>query len=286
MKKTKLFIALGFALLLALPMNLFAQEEEKDMRPVRDPFMGALLGDQQTIISPRDKGLELIIHHRFGTMEKGLSDLYGIYAPSNIRLGLNFGVTEKLSVGFGTEKNGKFQEFEAKYAILQQTRGGSIPVSLSYFVNMAIDARNAEAFGEDYAFTNRFSYFHQLIIARKFTDRLSVQLAPSFAHFNAVDSVWHNDYMGISAGAKFRAFGDFSIIANYEQAFSYKSTLYYMNSPKPNLLLGFEVATPTHCFQLFAANYNNITPQANLAFNQNDFLAGEILVGMNVLVRF
>ncbi len=286
MKAMKKLFVIAMTCLLAMPAGLFAQEEEKDMRPVRDPFMGTLLGDQQTIISPRDKGLELMIHHRFGTMQNGLKDLYGIYAPSNIRLGLSFGVTEKLMVGIGTEKNGKYQEFEAKYNILKQTRGGTIPVGLSYYVNMAIDSRNAEAFGENYAFTNRFTYFHQLIIARKFGDRLSVQLNPSYAHFNAVDSLYHNDYWGIGAGAKFRAFGDFSIIANYEQGFSIKATRYFQEAPKPNLLLGFEVATPTHCFQLFAANYNKITPQANLAFNQNNFLKGEILVGMNVQVRF
>jgi hypothetical protein len=52
------------------------------------------------------------------------------------------------------------------------------------------------------------------------------------------------------------------------------------------LALGFEVGTPTHCFQLFAANYDKITPQKNLANNLNDFTKGEILIGMNVIVRF
>jgi hypothetical protein len=54
--------------------------------------------------------------------------LYGIYAPSNIRLGFNYGITSKLTVGFGTEKNNKMQEFLLKYAILSQNRGGTIPV--------------------------------------------------------------------------------------------------------------------------------------------------------------
>ena len=286
MRKYKIVLVAACAALMLLPANLLAQEEEKDMRPVRETFNGTLLGDQQTGTSPRDKGLELIIHHRFGTMENGLTDLYGIYAPSNIRLGLSFGVTEKLMVGFGTEKNNKLQEFYAMYNILQQTRGGSIPVGISYYVNMAIDARNEEVFGENYAFTNRLSYFHQIIIDRKFGDRLSVQLAPSFAHFNAVDSVWHNDYIGVSAGARYKVFGDFSIIANYEQAFTYKAVELYQNDTKPNLALGFEVGTPTHCFQLFAANYDKITPQKNLANNLNDFTKGEILIGMNVIVRF
>jgi len=286
MKKITFLLSIVLAVLLVLPINLKAQDDEPDNRPVREPFSGSLLADQQTIMSPYKGGLELIIHHRFGTMQNGLKDLYGIYAPSNIRLGLNYGITEKLMVGFGMEKNNKLQEFQAKYAILQQTRSGSMPVSLSYYVNMAIDARNEEVFGVNYSFTNRFSFFHQLIVARKFNDRLSVQVAPSYAHFNAVDSIWHNDYFGISAGARFKVFGEFSIIAEYDQSFSYKTQLNYQEAPKPNLVFGFEVGTSTHTFQMFAANFNKITPQKNLAANLNDFTKGEILIGMNVIVRF
>ena len=162
-----------------------------------------------------------------------------------------------------------------------------MPVALAYYANVALDARNDEAFGENYAFTNRFSYFHQLIIARKFNDRLSVQLAPSYAHFNAVDTkLWDHDYLGVSAGARFKAFGEFSVIAEYDQAFSIKGGSEAENTPKPNLLLGFEIGTPTHTFQLFAANYDKITPQKNLANNLNEFAEGEVLIGMNVLVRF
>ncbi len=287
MKKITILLTIVLAGLVLLPMNLKAQDEEPDNRPVREPFSGTLLADQQTIMSPYKGGLELVIHHRFGTMQNGLKDLVGIYAPSNIRLGLNYGITDKLMIGWGTEKNNKLQELEVKYSIFQQTRSGSMPVALSYYANVAIDARNDEAFGENYAFTNRFSYFHELIVARKFNDRLSAQITPSFSHFNAVDQkLWHNDYLGIGAGLRFKAFGEFSIIAEYDQAFSYKETTETMNKPKPNVLLGFEIGTPTHTFQLFAANYDKINPQKNLSANMNDFMEGEILIGMNVLVRF
>jgi len=286
MRKLYILLAAALTIIMVMPSNLFAQEEEKDMRPVRESFNGSLLLDQQTIVGPREKGLELIIHHRFGTMQNGLSDLYGIYAPSNIRLGLDYGVTEKLMVGFGTEKNNKLQEFHAKYSILQQTRGGSIPVSVSYYVNMAIDVRSDEVFGKNYAFTNRFSYFHQIIIARKFNERLSVQISPEYSHFNAVDSVWQNDHLGVGVAGRYILFGNFAVIAEYDQPFPLSMVRYYQNFPKANLALGIEIGTGTHCFQLFAANFDKITPQKNLANNLNDFTKGEILVGMNVIVKF
>lgn len=286
MKKLKFLFAIALTIILVMPANLFAQKEEKDMRPVRETFSGSMLMDQQTVIGAREKGLEFVIIHRFGTMQNGLKDLYGIYAPSNIRLNLNYGITKKLMVGWGTEKNNKLQEFYAKYAILQQTRGGSIPVSVSYFVNMAIDARNAEVFGENYAFTNRFSYFHQIIIARKFSDRLSVQISPQYSHFNAVDSVWQNDHFGVGVAGRFKLFGEFSIVAEFDHAFPLSTVRYYQESPKPNMGLGIEIGSGTHCFQIFVANFDKITPQKNLAYNLNDFAEGEFLVGMNVIVKF
>lgn len=285
MKKIISITMILLAVVMLMPTNLLAQEEEKDMRTVRETFNGVLMLDQQSVMSPRDKGLELLIHHRFGKI-KEIKDVYGLYAPSNIRLGLLFGVTKKLMIGWGYEKNNKLMEFQVKYAILQQTRGGTIPVSVSYYVNMASDLRNEEAFGVNYAMTNRMSYFHQVIVARKFSDRFSAQVAPTFAHFNAVDSVWHNDYFGFSAAARFKAFGEFSIIAEYDQAFTYKTVRSFQNSPKPNLAFGFEIGTSTHFFQMFIATYDKITPQKNFANNLNDFTKGEFLISMNVNVRF
>lgn len=288
MKNLKKSLLLVFAILLVLPVSIIAQEEvkKKKPRPVAETFNSSLMLDRQTVNGPREKGLELIIHHRFGTMQNGLTDIFGIYAPSNIRLGLDYGITEKLSVGVGTEKNNKLQEFHAKYAILTQTRKNEIPVSVSYYVNMALDARPAEVFGENYAFTNRLSYFHQLIIARKFSEKLSVLITPEYSHFNAVDSIYQNDVFGLGAAVKYNAFGNFNIIMEYDQPMPLSMVRYYQTFPKPNMALGFEIATGTHCFQLFAANYDKITPQKNLAYNFNETSKGEILVGMNVLVRF
>jgi len=291
MKRKNILAMVAFMMLAGTFVSVQAQDKP-EARPVYDIFNGSLLIDQQTIASPWKGGLEFHIHHRFGTMQNGTKDLFGVYAPSNIRLGLNYGITDKLMIGFGSEKNNKLQEFVLKYSIFQQKTSG-MPISLSYFTTMAVDMRNThgdtdaqDVFGVNYKFTNRLSYFHQLIIARKFGERVSVQLAPSFTHFNAVDSIWRNDYLGISANARVKLFGDFSVIAEYSQANSIKSRLNYMSKPEPNVALGFEIGTPTHCFHLFVATYDEITPQKNLANNTNKIGEGEVLVGMNVIVRF
>lgn len=289
MKKNNLIIALAVLLVagFCLPYNVTAQEEKERSGPVWETFTSGLLGEQQTIEVPYEDGLEFIIHHRFGQI-KNLKDVFGLYAPSNIRLGFDYGFTEKMMAGFGYEKNNKLFEVHGKYKILQQTEENEMPVSVGYYVNVAADLRDAEVFGENYGVMNRLSYFHQLIIARKFGDKLGVQFSPSYSHFNAVDSIYQHDHLGLSLGARYNFYNSMSIILNYTQPMPITMLRYYQtdNFPKANLGIGLEIATGTHCFQIFAGNYDKITPQKNLAYNSNGILEGEFRVGMNVLVRF
>jgi hypothetical protein len=291
---------LSILMLLAFGAPSFAQDEAAgpDRRPVKEVFNSSLLIDQQTNIGPYKGGLELIIHHRFGTMDQGFSDLAGIYASSNIRLGFNYGITERLSVGIGTERYNKLNDLYGKYLILQQKRTG-MPVSLSFLTQVAIDARNEDVFEKSYRFIDRFSYFNQLIVSRKFSSKLSLQVAPSFIHFNAVgsDSTKWNDYMGISVGGRFKFHNEMSLIATYDQAFAVMPNLSSESkierqsklvAPKPSFGLGLEIGSPTHCFMVFVSNSNNIIPQKSFAYNSSSVLDGfkGIRLGFNLTVRF
>lgn len=287
-------------LLLAFGAQAFAQDEAAgpDRRPVKEVFNSSLLIDQQTNIGPYKGGLELVIHHRFGTMDQKLSDLLGIYASSNIRLGFNYGINEKLSLGIGTERYGKLNDLYAKYLILQQKRTG-MPVSMSFLTQIAFDARDKIVFEKNYQFIDRISYFNQLIVSRKFNSKLSLQVAPSYVHFNAVgaDSTKWNDYVGISIGGRLKVYNEMSVIATFDDAFAVMPNLSTTSkevregklvAPKPSFGLGVEIATPTHCFMVFASNSNGIVPQKSLAYNASaisDGLKG-IRLGFDLTVRF
>jgi hypothetical protein len=294
MKSKRLILKFAaLSVMLTLGVQAFAQEEAAgpDRRPVTETFNSSLLIDQQTNIGPYKGGLELIIHHRFGTMNNGFTDLAGIYAASNIRLGFNYGITERLSIGIGTERYNKMQDLYAKYLILQQKRTG-MPISLSYLTQIGIDARDKSVFGKDTAFIGRLSYFNQVIIARKFNSKLSMQVAPSFVHFNAVDSTKRNDYVGISVGGRFKVYNEMSIIATYDQGFALLGDVEYdgakVGTPKPSFGVGLEIGSPTHCFMVFASNSTEITPQKNLAYNKYSVADGlkGIRLGFNLTVRF
>lgn len=285
----KFLFVLSLSLFLS---SLYAQEAtqtQEKSKPVRFVFGTSILIDNQTVATPYKGGLELEIQHRFSLIEN-YHNLFGIYGSANTRLGLNYGITDRLMVGIGTTKDYKLQDLEWKYLILQQNEDNTMPVSLSYYGNMVADLRTSDQFGPptSYKKIHRLSYFTQLILARKFGEKVSLQVAPSLTYFNSVpqfsDSTgYKNLNLGLSAGARVNVFGAHSLLLEYDQLLTKQNI---DEQPKPNLSLGWEISTATHTFQIFAANYNQIINQRNLLFNTNDFTKGDYLIGFNITVRF
>ena len=113
----------------------------------------------------------------------GENSLLGIYGSSNIRIGLSYSILDWVTVGYGITKKNITSDFSLKVGILQQTRSGRTPLSVTYYGNVAIDGRSGDA--NDGVFLtkqDRYSYFHQLIIAKRFSPNFSFQIAPSLSH--------------------------------------------------------------------------------------------------------
>ncbi len=278
MKKAFLLILLA---LLFVPA--FSQESED--YPVR-LFETSILIDNQTVTTPFKGMLEFEIHHRFGTVNNGFDDLFGLWGPSNIRLGLNYAITDKLVIGAGTSKNYMAQDLSVKYALLRQTESGSMPVSLALYGDMGIDLRSKDNFGsaaDDWREIHRLNYFAQVLVARQFS-KLSLQLAPTFIYFNAVEVGYKNANFGFSAGAKYNLFGSHSLILEYDQLLTKQDNPDF--DAKPQLAAGWEIGTATHAFQIFIANYHDILGQYNFLYNQNSIADGNFLIGLNITVRF
>jgi hypothetical protein len=189
-------------------------------------------------------------------------------------------------IAAGTAKNYKAQDVAVKYAILQQTSSGSVPISLSFYGNMGLNLLNENTFGpaHDWREIHRLSYFSQILLARQFGGKFSLQLAPTFIWFNAVELGYKNANYGISAGARYNFAGSHSIIAEYDQLFNKQENEEF--NAEPQLALGWEIGTATHAFQLFVANYKDILGQYNFVYNQNSISDGNFLIGLNVTVRF
>ena len=282
----KNYIIILFAFLMT-PLAILAQEDgsevEKDTivqkkkeKLERAAFESSFIFDNPTNVVLKKNSLEVQMEHRFGTIGSW-DDLGGIWGAANIRLGGAYGVHERLTIGFGTTKNKRYQDLNWKVALLRQTRSNKTPVSITYYGNVAYDARQQENTNFNYQ-QDRLSYFHQLIIAKRFSPNFSVQATGSISHFNTVDVTMRNDMVAFSLGGRYKITPNTAVMIDYSQPI----TEMMKNNPHPGISLGFEFGTSAHVFQIFAANYWGIVPQENYMYNQNDFFEGDILFGFNI----
>jgi hypothetical protein len=286
---------LGFAsvcLILSLPLS--AQDKAADSvqtalksnkKVVKNTFDGNFILDNQSVMVPVKGTFEFDFQHRFGLITNGITDLYGLYSGATIRLGVSYVPIKNLQIGVGSISDPMQVDFNAKYSIFRQTKDNSMPVSVTWYSNAVVDTRSDDNFvnGGD-----RFSYFHQLIIARKITDKLSVQVAPNLSHFNSVPGsqpetngpiyAMKNEHYAIAFSARYKITSGTGIIVNYDQPL----TQHQVSNPRPNISFGVEMVTSAHTFQVFFGNYSAIVPQRNNFYNQNDYTKGQYLIGFNI----
>jgi len=253
-------------------------------------FEDQFIVDNQTVTVTRKKVLNMAIQHRFGVVSNGKKDLYGIFGPANIRLGLSYTPIDNLAIGVGVTKGNFLVDINAKYSLKRQMDSGGWPVSISYFGNIAIDSREKK--GNFVTGKDRISYFNQLMIARKISEKLSVQVSPSLSYFNNVAAYrdkngnilpkMNNEHFGISFLGRYKLTERFHLIANYDQALTQHTT----NNPEPNICFGIETTTISHAFQVFAGTSSGIVPQYVNFYNQNNYRKGQFLIGFNITRRW
>jgi len=273
---------------LILPACVFSQQKGKDSiidKPQRPAFESSTIINNQTNVLYTKNTFEIQMSHRFGLINGGENDLAGFWAPSNIRIGLSYTILDRVTIGYGTTKFDRLQDFNLKVALLGQTRSDKIPVSITYFGNATINAKKKENFNLK---QDRYSYFNQIIIARRFSPKFSLQIAPSISHYNLVETFMENDRIAVAVGGRYKISSNTSIMFDYSQP------LTQWDDPDrpdvdfnlPGISLGVEFGTSGHAFQLFITNYNGIVPQKNYMFNQNDFFKGDVLIGFNITRKY
>lgn len=306
MKKNIIFLVLlSFVSVVSFAQQDATGAKEKDY-PVSATFESGSLIDAQTVVIPEVKTLEMTIQHKFGTIEDGRSNLWGIYGSSNIRLGLNYVVARNFQIGAGITKKGMMGEktisdFNAKWTLLTQTRKNSIPVSVALYGDMAVDGIAASEFDlvrirassksstVSFLPSDRLSYFSQLIVARKFNDWLSLQAGVSFTHYNMVKSVYDHDKVGVHFNGRVKVSSQGSIIFNYDQPLKIKEIseqIAWTDPSQPNLAFGYEISTGSHAFQVYMASTSSILPQDNMMWNQNKMDKSGFAIGFVITRLF
>jgi hypothetical protein len=255
---------------------------------VKNTFEGNYLIDEQTVMVPIKGTFEFDIQHRFGTVEHGTTDLFGLFATAKMRLGFSYVPISNLQIGFGGTNEKMQVDGNLKYAILKQTKDGSMPVSITYYGNVAADTRKKDNTTLFVTTSDRFSFFNQVIIARKFSDKLSLEVSPNFSHFNNLEGyldasgnvmpLLKNDNFGVAFSGRYKISDESALIVNYDQPLTQNPA----NNPRPNISFGIEMKTSGHDFEIFVGNYSSLIPQNNYVYNQNDFNRNQFLIGFNI----
>lgn len=253
----------------------------RKVKPVKNTFQSIWIIDNQTVMVPVKGTFEMDIMHRFGVVKNGYQDFWGFFAPSNIRLGVSYSPINKLNLGIGITKSNMLWDASAKYSLITQTPG-KYPVSITYYGDMAYETRKDPDHSIYKYNTQRMLFFNQVIIARKITDKFSVQVAPSVSHQNAVNGyitkladsngngqvtfteMKHNHF-AIAFSGRYKLTNVTSFMLNYDQPI----TKHALNNPGPNLSFGVEFNTSNHSFQLFVSNYSLLNPARNNLYNTN-----------------
>lgn len=280
-------VAIPFLLLIAhvsFAQDDLLKELESESKPdaVIATFKGSRLVNGQTIETRHKGELEFIFAHRFGRVNDGVYELFGL-DQAFVRVGLEYGLTDNLSAGFGRNSVDKTMDGYLRYKLLHQHQQG-IPVTVTLFTNAAIRASPKK---EDaaYAITleDRLSYTTQLLIARKFTTALSLQLMPTLVHRNTVDqSKEKNSQVALGFGGRLKVSRSVSLNTEYYYRVGVPAANEYYNA----LGLGIDIETGGHVFQLVLTNTRGLTERAYLTETSGNFFEGDIHLGFNVTRSF
>ena len=165
--------------------DLLQEMEESSINYIQATFKSTRIITGHSIENMKKGQLDFRVAHRFGTLNSGSYNLWGL-DEANIHFGFDLGLTDRLMIGVGRGTYEKTFDGLMKFAFLKQSTGEKeMPLSVSWLGTMAMATIDWYKPGKEYLL-DRLSYSHQILIARKFTERLSLELNPSFVHRNLV----------------------------------------------------------------------------------------------------
>lgn len=255
------------------------EKEKTEDAPVIGTFNGTRLINGHSVETKHRGALEFIITHRFGKTSSGGIELWGL-DESYIRLGLEYGITDKLGVGIGRSSFDKTFDYYVKYKALEQRPG--IPVTVSVFGSAAYNAsRNISA--PALKTGDKMAYTTQLLVARKFSSRLSLQLMPTYLFRATVtDSIAVNNLISLGMGGRVKLTKSMAVIGEYYLRLNEKEESPYFDS----FGLGVEFETGGHVFQLIFTNSIGMVERAFVSETGDDFFDGDIHFGFNITRTF
>jgi Membrane bound beta barrel domain (DUF5777) len=264
-------------------LGMLNATDSKKIEYTTATFKGSRLINGHSIETIKKKHMDFVISHRFGRLNSGLYNLFGLdYASA--RFSFEYGITNDLTIGLGRSSINKTYDLYAKYRLLKQSSGAQImPVSVTVFGSTI-----AETLDREQTFQNQLTYSSQILIARKFSERLSLQLSPTFIYRNVVPSKDHDRALfALGVGGRYKLNKRLSLNAEYYLAFRKDGLQNQFGENLGNsVALGFDIETGGHVFQLHFTNSAGMTEKQFIGDTVGNLLNGDIRYGFNLSRTF
>lgn len=251
-------------------------------------FKATKLINGQTIETVGKNQLNFWISHRFGAINSGFIENFFGLDEARIRLGLEYGITNRLTIGIGRSSQEKMYDFYGKYKLLRQSN--SMPVTLTLYGSNALSTVATGSTLESgtvmkyYDNIERMTYTGQILLARKFSERFSLQIMPTVLHFNRAETIdTPNNMVALGVGGRMKLSKRFSISGEYYYAdFNRPVSSNYHNS----LAFGLDIETGGHVFQFHLSNSRGMIERQFIAQTTKQWSDGGIFYGFNIARSF
>lgn len=283
-----LLAAVSFATVLYSQDDLLTElnkQNDSDPGYAIATFKGSRIINGQSVETRRKGELEFIFSHRFGLLNEGPYTLWGL-DQSVTRLGLEYGLSDRFGIGIGrTSVDRTFDGF-LRYKVLRQQKTFPFTLTAMGSVFYRTSPRNSET-PVPLTAEDRLAYATQLLIARKFSSRLSLQLNPVYVHRNTVNQTYeNNDDLALGIAGRFKFTHSVALSAEYMKRLNARPNAppdYYRYDA---IGIGIDIETGGHVFQLVLTNTLGMFERYTIAETYENFWDGDIHFGFNITRTF
>lgn len=231
------------------------------------------------------------IEHRFGDaagVNGGVQNWFGFDNAADIRMAVEYGISDKLMIGVGRSKGAgapyrSLVDGFLKYKLLSQTKDGKMPISMSLLGTSSItymkaseDVNSITHFPKT---AHRMAYSTQLIVARKFGDRVSMALMPTYVHTNYVAQTDVNDLFAVGGAINVKLSKATGIIVEYYHDFHDDD---FRQDNTNSLAVAFEWITNGHNFHLNLSNSRGFGETQFIPYTFSSWMKGQFRIGFSI----
>ncbi|MBI3511573.1 MAG: hypothetical protein HY064_13000 [Bacteroidetes bacterium] len=293
MKKFLLFIfAISFTRIFAQVDDLQRLADSLDAlnKPTKEyvhsTFKGTRVINFPSVETVGRNALDFRIQHRFGEFNSGAYNAFGLDGGACIRLALDYGIRDWLSVGIGRTSIDKLADASVKVKILKQTTDNKMPVTLTWmsgFNYTFLKDPNKDATGVDkYKYwVDRISYSSVITLGRKFSTRFSLEIHGFWIHYNIVDNFNDlNDMFAVGISGRYKVTKHMAITFEYAKRLNRYSDLF--DQYYDPLGIGIDLETGGHVFQMHFTNQFGMNEVQYIPYTSSNWFKMGIRLGFNI----